>query len=201
MFHNFQPDWFLLIELDWKYSTKIRELKDIIMSVYKIECVNCLCELMLLINCLTLNVCVKWIWSLTNFATTIMLIQTLVSSNWECNKFTQSAKICNFYAEIVKFGLILTHLEIILGRKMGGKKIFWGGANTPCPSVVLLLIPNDSFVLMLGSFLRPEDKAVLTVSSFLPRPDECIQVHTVPISCLRIEDSPLTFSSQFSYEP
>ena len=37
-------------------------------------------------------------------------------------------KICYFYAEIVKFGLILTH--IICGKTGGGEKIF-GRANTP----------------------------------------------------------------------
>ena len=37
-----------------------------------------------------------------------------------------------FYVEIVKFGLILTHLKLYWGENGGGKKIFWG-INAPCP--------------------------------------------------------------------
>ena len=34
-------------------------------------------------------------------------------------------------AEIIKLGLILTHLKSFWGQIGGGKKIFWG-ANAPC---------------------------------------------------------------------
>ena len=40
---------------------------------------------------------------------------------------------CHFYAEVVKFGLILTHLKLFGGQTGGGKKhIFWG-QMPPCP--------------------------------------------------------------------
>ena len=39
------------------------------------------------------------------------------------------AKICNIYAEIVKFGLILTHLKLVGG--MGKQENIWG-KMTPC---------------------------------------------------------------------
>ena len=37
------------------------------------------------------------------------------------------AKICHFYTEIVKFGLILTHLKIFGGGKLGGQENILGG--------------------------------------------------------------------------
>ena len=41
-------------------------------------------------------------------------------------------QICHFYTEIVKFGLILTHLKLFGGKLGGGKKIFfWENAHTP----------------------------------------------------------------------
>ena len=40
------------------------------------------------------------------------------------------AKICHFYAEIVKFWLILTHLKLFL-EKTGGQKILGLGVNAP----------------------------------------------------------------------
>ena len=40
-----------------------------------------------------------------------------------CAKHT---KICHFYAEIVKFGLISTHLKLIWGETGEGEKYFGG---------------------------------------------------------------------------
>ena len=37
-------------------------------------------------------------------------------------------KNCNFYAEIVKFGLILTHLKLFWGQE---NIFFWGGDKCP----------------------------------------------------------------------
>ena len=61
----------------------------------------------------------------------------------ECKKMhMKCAKIYHFYVEIVKFGLILTHLKL-LGGKHGGKNVFWGGK---CPAIPLSLPP-----LLLGN--------------------------------------------------
>ena len=43
------------------------------------------------------------------------------------------AKICHFYAEIVKFGLILTHLNLFGGKLEGGQENIWG-SNAPIQS-------------------------------------------------------------------
>ena len=46
---------------------------------------------------------------------------------------TKHTKICHFYAEIVKFGLIFIHLKLFLGQE----NIFFlgGGTNAPMPPV------------------------------------------------------------------
>ena len=47
-------------------------------------------------------------------------------------KLHKAHKNLPFSAEIVKFGLILTHLKLFWG-KTGGKKIFFGGKMPPMP--------------------------------------------------------------------
>ena len=47
------------------------------------------------------------------------------------------SRICHFYAEIAKFGLILTHLKLFRGKRGGGGKkiIFGGGGQMPNASM------------------------------------------------------------------
>ena len=42
-------------------------------------------------------------------------------------------KFCYFYAEIVKFGLILTHLKLFCRGKLRGQENILGEANAPMP--------------------------------------------------------------------
>ena len=56
------------------------------------------------------------------------------------------ATICHFYAEIAKFGLIVTYLKLFGGKLGGGGKIFFGGGKCPlCPPLAPPLIRSHCF--------------------------------------------------------
>ena len=48
-----------------------------------------------------------------------------------CAKHAKSGYFCHFYASIVKFGLILTHLFLYFGVQLGDEICM--GANAPMP--------------------------------------------------------------------